>query len=232
MTLESTYHDIWATKLPGQKPPDQHSIERVTWTASLLPKVPSADWNSLVDLGTGSGAMLAQARSLGYLTVGTDIDDDLIRWLVGLEYLVIKVDLNDATYPFASDHFGVVTSCDVIEHLWNPGNMLKEALRILRPGGKAFIGTPNCSNWRRATSLVRGTMFRTSGDPFLKDGGHLAYYAPTDLQDAIKNAGFSEVKLHFFKHDPVEKSLVPHLRALGMNQKWAEYAYMIAEATK
>ncbi len=228
--IADAYREIWARKLVGQKPPDQHSIDRVTWTDGLVPKASPND--CLVDLGTGSGAMLGRGRAKGYQVIGTDIDKELVEWLKSTGFPAQVEDLNVDLSNFKTDRFAVVTSCDVIEHLWNPNQMLREAFRILRPGGKVYIGTPNCAFWRRVASLALGTMFRTSGDPELKDGGHLAYYGPADLHGTMKDVGFVDVKAHFFKHEPINPDVMTAFRILGSNRHWAEHAYMIMEATK
>jgi 2-polyprenyl-3-methyl-5-hydroxy-6-metoxy-1,4-benzoquinol methylase len=228
--LEEAYRKIWDSKMVGIQPPEKQSIDRVTWTASLFR--PEMKGESLLDLGTGSGAMLYAARAAGMSPVGLDFDKGIVKWLVSQGYNVEQVDLNKDPICYETNRFGVVTSCDVIEHLSDPGRMLAEAFRLLKPGGRAFIATPNCSFWRRVKSLSAGIMFRTSGDNYLKDGGHLAYYAPADFVDAIRAAGFKSVNLHFFKHDPVPGKEWSALAALGANKKWAEHTYMIAEAIK
>jgi SAM-dependent methyltransferase len=48
-----------------------------------------------------------------------------------------------APLPYASAHFDAVVSMDVVEHLVDPLPWLKEALRVLKPGGLLFLTTPN-----------------------------------------------------------------------------------------
>jgi len=51
-------------------------------------------------------------------------------------------DLN-GPIPFEDNSFDVVFSTEVIEHLYNPHNLVNEAWRVLKPGGMFFITTPN-----------------------------------------------------------------------------------------
>jgi len=228
MDLAQAYKEIWTKKLQGIQEPHKQSIDRVRWTGSLFT---SGDSGPLMDFGTGSGAMLAEASRNGWQAMGTDIDPALVEWLTKSGYFVHLVDLNQRT-PFAPDHFGVVTSCDVIEHLIDPDNMLREAYRILKPTGRAFIATPNCSSWRRVKSLAAGKMFRTSGDDYLRDGGHLAYYGPLDLKESLERAGFKAVEIKFFNQDPILPEQALALSSIGGRQEWLEHTYMIAVGTK
>ncbi len=45
--------------------------------------------------------------------------------------------------PYADNAFDLVVSMDVIEHVAPPEPWAREALRVLRPGGRLFITTPN-----------------------------------------------------------------------------------------
>jgi len=45
--------------------------------------------------------------------------------------------------PFADETFDVVYSANVLEHTQNPEQVLREAVRVLRPGGALYIELPN-----------------------------------------------------------------------------------------
>src|SRR5207302_7081240 len=45
--------------------------------------------------------------------------------------------------PFPADHFDMVISRSVVEHLEDPKRVFREFYRVLRPGGKVIIITPN-----------------------------------------------------------------------------------------
>jgi 2-polyprenyl-3-methyl-5-hydroxy-6-metoxy-1,4-benzoquinol methylase len=56
-----------------------------------------------------------------------------INWGVG--------DIQDIPHSDAS--FDTVVSCETIEHVGDPGRAVAELARVLRPGGRLFLTTPN-----------------------------------------------------------------------------------------
>lgn len=73
---------------------------------------------------------------------------DLFRgtWCVGLNYSTANATpdvVGDAmNLPFADESFDIVFSAQVLEHLPQPGRFLKEANRVLMPGGLIVLSCP------------------------------------------------------------------------------------------
>ena len=94
----------------------------------------------VVDLGCGSGRALLWNRGLGATTVGIDIAPFFSHDARG-EIDLLLGDLR--RLPFADATFDKAWSLDVLEHL-SPealAAMLKEAARVLKPGGSLFVYT-------------------------------------------------------------------------------------------
>lgn len=125
--------------------------------------------NTLVlDLGTGSGE-IADNLSQTAKVIACDITDQ--RTQDGALTFVL---CND-TLPFANATFDVVVTNHVIEHVASPALHLREIHRVLKPGGAAYLATPN-RLWPREfhTGLwllhyLPAHLFRT----ICKAGGHL-----------------------------------------------------------
>lgn len=224
MTLAEAYAVIWRAKLEGQSPPEKQSIDRVNWTAELWRERFAGDLltGPLLDCGVGSGAMLAKARESGIEAIGLDFDGPLLEWLGSCGYAVARCDLNVDALPGSG--YQIVTACDSIEHLIDPHHLLAEMHRVLAPGGLAIVATPNCGYWKRVKQLAEGCMFSTSGDPVLRDGGHLSYWAPRDLEGALRQAGFRNVRVEYKNRDPA-----PRPWRFG---PWSEHAYMLGVGEK
>ncbi len=89
--------------------------------------------------------------------------------------IVKHCDLNNERFPFESESIDVVHANQVIEHLWNLDNFLKEIHRVLKPGGYAVISTENLASWHNIFALLLGfqpfsstniTQIKTIGNPF------------------------------------------------------------------
>jgi SAM-dependent methyltransferase len=87
---------------------------------------------------------------------GADLIADVARTVVGLDYdeLTVahvracypRVDVrhgNLAALPLADASVDVVVNFQVIEHLWDQPQFVKECARVLRPGGVLLMSTPN-----------------------------------------------------------------------------------------
>ena len=96
----------------------------------------------LLDLAAGEGAMSQWACAHGFDVVATEIDRSIFR-ARGIP--CHAVDLNQLL-PLADASFDVVTALEIIEHLENQYQFVREIARVLRPGGHAILSTPNEHN--------------------------------------------------------------------------------------
>ena len=111
-----------------------------------------------LDIGCGSGFI---ARVLGRIfprVYGVDLAD-YRRQDRKVDIHFDQVDLNFQALPYPDGMFDMVTAFQVIEHLENPFLIMREARRVLRPGGLFMISMPNPYNMIfRIKFLLTGTM--------------------------------------------------------------------------
>lgn len=85
----------------------------------------------------------------------------------GAAELPLHFEVADAQHlPHPDGAFDVVVSCETIEHLPRPDQGVRELARVLRPGGRLLLTTPNYLN---AMGLYRAYR-RLSGQPFTEVG--------------------------------------------------------------
>ena len=58
--------------------------------------------------------------------------------------------------PLADNSVDAVTAMDVLEHLTDPRTLIREAHRVLRPGGYLVLATPNLASWHNIAALLLG----------------------------------------------------------------------------
>ena len=98
----------------------------------------------LLDIGCGVGQFLGTVVSLGWNATGIDTDERVVESCRqrGLDARVGT--LEEQRFP--DEHFDVVTMRHVIEHVPKPEGLLTEIARILKPGGRLVITTPNAAS--------------------------------------------------------------------------------------
>ena len=88
--------------------------------------------------------------------------------------------------PFADASFSCVLCSQVIEHVPKESPILDELCRVLRPGGRLVLGTPDYANWQwvyieKLYGLVPGGY---------KDE-HISHYTNEELRRLITERGLT-----------------------------------------
>jgi len=113
----------------------------------------------VLELGVGDGSIVKQiVETLGIHCdiYGVDIDEDALKLAKGKGILVSRADLNEDKLPYPDNYFDLVIMEEVIEHLINPDNAIKEVHRVLKPRGLLVISTPNLGWWVNRLVLLLG----------------------------------------------------------------------------
>lgn len=145
------------------------------------------------------GRVLDIGCGLGYLLSG--IPDSWDRYGVEVsEFAATRAapygtihhgDLASAKY--ADGSFDVVVMHHVIEHVDEPVGLLREAMRVLRPGGRFLLGTPDFD----------GAMARRFGDNYrlLHDPTHVSLFTNESMHRALRDCGLviDRVECPFFE---------------------------------
>jgi 2-polyprenyl-3-methyl-5-hydroxy-6-metoxy-1,4-benzoquinol methylase len=99
-----------------------------------------------LNLGTGEGDYDRMIAGFCAELTGCDVNKDDLEHAAALNtgVLNLRYEVNDAlalSYP--SDYFDVVVSCEVLEHVGHPEQMIREIHRVLKPGGVAVMTFPS-----------------------------------------------------------------------------------------
>jgi SAM-dependent methyltransferase len=96
----------------------------------------------LLDVGCGTGWL---AEHFARYT-GIDGSPDAVARANEAGRNVIVGDV-DRPLPFADEAFDAVVMKDLLEHVGDPVALVREARRVLRPGGLLFASSPDAQRW-------------------------------------------------------------------------------------
>jgi SAM-dependent methyltransferase len=110
----------------------------------------------LIDVGCGSGRILARVARAGDLAVAADRDLRLLHAAGGCGLHPVRTDF-DLSLPFADESIDAALLIDTIEHAVEPRRVLNDVRRVLRGGGIAVVFTPpyDSVRWILAERLHR-----------------------------------------------------------------------------
>ena len=143
----------------------------------------------LLDIGSGRGAIAAQAWSRGCLVTAVDAAPRMVQ-LLGAEYPRIDARVMDVhRLELPAGVYDLVTGGFVIQLVADRARALAELRRVLRPGGRVALTTPGpCADegrWDRWNELV----------------GHYAKLAErpvpwrsVDVGPDLREAGFADIR--------------------------------------
>jgi len=133
----------------------------------------------ILDIGCATGNFMAINPEI---IEGVEIDEDCYQIAKGRGLKVLKLDVETQMGELVGDKYQGIFAKHVIEHLNDPLDFLKQIKRILQPGGRAIIMTPNCPYM-----LERG---------FYDDYTHRRPFTAKSLKMAAYDAGWKNIKVY------------------------------------
>jgi SAM-dependent methyltransferase len=163
------------------------SIERIPFLRDASRRIahrfrhlPPKGGGRLLDIGCGSGDFLTLAELLGYDAIGIDFDRDAVS--VGRN---LGRDTHHSHFPGCGlpvMSFDYITFDNVLEHLHDPRPALREALALLKPGGRLWLSQPNLN----AIGLQEFGIYWRGLEP----PRHLTLWDVPSLTSLLKEVGF------------------------------------------
>ena len=145
----------------------------------------------LLDIGAGSGALAARLQQLGFAVSACDLFPGQFQ-AQGIPFTVANA---SESLPYPPDSFDAITCLETIEHLEDQFRFARECARVLAPGGRLLITTPNILSlasrwqyfWTGFFPLAPRPMKEHSRAP-VHDHIHLVSYY--ELRYLLRAAGF------------------------------------------
>ena len=143
---------------------------------------------SLLDIGCGRGQILAVAQDRGWRVYGSELSAVAARAAnanLGRE-AVYNGDFREMEIDEPLD---VIALLEVVEHLRAPMDYLRDAVKLLKPGGVLLIEVPNVDSWEYYAARALHQLYRG----FIIE--HLYYFTPDFMRRVMVDLGLEVVQM-------------------------------------
>lgn len=151
-----------------------------------------ASGGSLLEIGPGNGAFLAEASRQGFEVVGVELNPPQASFIENQRKIPCVTSLAEARHMGPSE-FDVVYHCDVLSHFYEPVDDMREIAALLRPGGLHVFETGNLGDVDRRHFPLFGTF---------QYPDHLFQYSERGLHSLLHLSGFEHVKTYRYSRLP------------------------------
>jgi SAM-dependent methyltransferase len=154
----------------------------------------------VLDLGCGGGRHAFEALRRGAVVVALDSDsselgkvDQMIRAMVAAAEVpeggsAVSVAGDATAMPFGDGAFDVVIAAEVLEHIRDDQEAMREIARVVRPGGRVAVTVPA---W-----LPERICWRLSDEYHSVPGGHVRIFTRRELSVKLGRAGLAVAGSH------------------------------------
>ncbi|NLO89947.1 MAG: class I SAM-dependent methyltransferase [Clostridia bacterium] len=187
-----------------------HEIEKEVIFELLKPQ----KGQRVLDLGCGTGLYSIELAKMGLKVTGIDISEKMISYArkksenLGLDIRFIVQDAH--SLPFEDDTFDRVVSVTALEFFPEPTRALREAYRVLKPGGRMVIGviganSPWSARYEKKAKEEEDSVFR-----------HARFYTAEELLSLLPEVEGTAVKALYF---PPDRENFDRDKALAMERQ-------------
>lgn len=139
--------------------------------------------STVVEVGAGTGHFLSQFADDAERLIGVDLTPEmLMRRPEGM----LAVVADGAALPFRSDAIDLVACAQMLHHVWEPVEILREMGRVARPDGRVLVVDQIATeDPKEAASLTELEVIR--------DPTHAVSRPPSELRALLEAAGLTLV---------------------------------------
>ncbi|MBS0625411.1 MAG: 3-demethylubiquinone-9 3-O-methyltransferase [Verrucomicrobia bacterium] len=135
---------------------------RIPWILEKIGSKPA----QVLDIGCGAGFLANALASSGHSVTGIDLSEPSLE--IAKRFASRKapkyIRANAYSLPFPDGSFDAVCAMDILEHVEEPGLVIGEAARMLKPGGQFFFHTFN-RNWLSYFLVIKGVEWFVKNTP-------------------------------------------------------------------
>lgn len=172
---------------------------------TLQPFLPFHRGARVLEIGCGMGELLSALADIGYDCTGLDVSRTRIESLRSLGTPRLRFQRAEGSrLPFEDNSFDAVISIQLFEHLHpeDAAMHLRETHRVLKPGGRYLLETPN--RWVGPGDVSRFFATRPLGF-------HLREYSISELCSLMTASGYSRVSVVRWRRHVVDSTVAVRL---------------------
>lgn len=147
----------------------------------------------MFELGCGNGSVANVLAQQGWDVTGVDPSIEGIGQ-ANARYPELNLAAGSAYDDLVSRYgqFSVVTSLEVVEHVYAPRHYAATLFSLVAPGGTAVVSTPYHGYWKNLALAVSGKM--DAHFTALWDHGHIKFWSVATLTELLQEAGFIDIR--------------------------------------
>lgn len=186
---QRTYDEYWRGD-GGWRPTDVLDDEHRHWLRPVA--VAGA---RVLDVGCGDGGRYAGfLLDEGVELHGVDVSAVAVAEARRRGVQAVQASLSERL-PFEDDSFDAAVCLEVIEHVVDPEEAVREIHRVLAPGGALVVSVPNVGHWRVRAELLLLGRFNPGGSPATARSApwrdpHLRFFDQRSLGLLLQHVGF------------------------------------------
>lgn len=186
----SEYREAVWEGVPDGAQPEDFTARRDWLLARVMPG------EHVLDVGCGDGAFAVALVEHGARVIAVDVAQEALRRArerrPGSPELEWRLSRDDGPLPADPDSVDVVWAGEVLEHVLDTPGFVAELRRVLRPGGRLLLTTPDHPLVARLRLALSSRAFAEHFDPCVD---HLRFFTAGSLRALLQDHGFTDVRI-------------------------------------
>lgn len=168
----------------------------------------SLNGKAVLDVGCGGGILSESMAAVGACVTGIDLAERSLKIArlhglesgIKVEYRAVPVEDLATEQP---GHYDVVTCMEMLEHVPDPGSVVRACAALVKPGGWVFFSTLN----RNAKSFLFAIVGAEYVLNLLPRGTHThdQFIKPSELAMSARQAGLEPINMRGMEYNPITK---------------------------
>lgn len=163
------------------------SHTRLKRILALIGKEPGM---KVLEVGCAAGRLGREIKKLSHYVAGVEISESAAQEAKKVLDQVYVFDIeNDWPTEVLNQRFDLVVLPEILEHVFDPVYILRNASAVLKPNGQIIITTPNFLAWANRIRFLFG-FFKYEKEGMF-DFGHIRWFTYPYLKQVLSESGFT-----------------------------------------